>query len=76
MDESKRWSNLAKHGVDFAIAAAAFDDPDHIDRPSGRDVLEPRREIIGRVGDYLCFVALHSTGQRLSIDLGAEGQST
>ena len=48
-DPAKSAANLAKHGIDFVIAQALWNDPDRIEIPA-RLVNEPRVQVIGQIG--------------------------
>ncbi|MDP3635338.1 BrnT family toxin [Phenylobacterium sp.] len=51
-DPDKSASNLAKHGIDFAAAQALWDDDLRLVVDT-RFVAEPRRLVIGRIGERL-----------------------
>ncbi len=56
-DEAKEISNLAKHGVAFVEAVAAFADPRRIILPdTSHSQAEPRWYCLGRVGDAILTV--------------------
>lgn len=56
-DEAKNRSNLEKHGVDFADAAAVFADPLHLTMPDDRfSYGEQRYIIIGSVDERMHVV--------------------
>ena len=56
-DETKRESNLAKHHIDFALAALVFLDMDRIERVDDRkDYGETRYQVIGQTKGILLFV--------------------
>ena len=56
-DESKRNSNIAKHGVDFVDAAAVFSDDERIETVDTRqDYGEQRLQTIGMVEPNILFV--------------------
>ena len=61
-DEAKEAGNLAKHGVSFLEAVAAFADPARVILPDlGHSRTEPRWHCLGRVGDSILTVLLHRT---------------
>jgi len=49
-DPRKSRSNQRKHGVDFVVAQALWDDPDLIEIPA-RTLDEARFLVVGRIGD-------------------------
>ena len=56
-DEAKEASNLAKHGVSFLEAVAAFADPARVILPDlGHSGPEPRWHCLGRVGEGILTV--------------------
>ena len=55
-DEKKRLSNIAKHGVDFTVAASIFDGPVVEYPQQKRDYGEERIAAIGRAGDRILYV--------------------
>lgn len=58
-NEAKRISNIAKHGVDFRIAALIFEEPFVSEPDNRRDYGEDRHVGIGYVEDE-CFVVAHT----------------
>lgn len=57
-DSSKRESNLAKHGIDFADIGGIFSDPNLIEARDGRhDYGEDRFRVVGQVEGEILFVA-------------------
>ena len=57
-DDKKNSSNLRKHGVDFGVAIAVFDDPLHVTTEDRVVDGELRWRTIGEVHDrYLLLVA-------------------
>ncbi|VDS05110.1 hypothetical protein DEVEQU_02251 [Devosia equisanguinis] len=58
-DEDKRLSNIAKHGVDFRVAAFIFEQPVHMTSDQRNDYGEFRYRAIGYVDDE-CFVVVHT----------------
>jgi uncharacterized DUF497 family protein len=66
-DETKRQANLAKHGVDFAVAdgldlASAISEPD-----TRHDYGEPRFVVTGTIGGRLHIMVYTPRGKRLRI---------
>ncbi len=56
-DEAKETSNLAKHGVSFVEAVAAFADPARVILPDlSHSGTEPRWHCLGRVGERILTV--------------------
>ena len=51
-DAAKSASNKAKHGIDFVVAQALWNDPDRVEGP-GRSTDEPRFQVVGQVGDAI-----------------------
>jgi len=47
-DSEKSASNFAKHGIDFEMAQALWDDPNLLEIPA-KDIDEPRFLIIGKI---------------------------
>ena len=67
-DEAKEASNLAKHGVAFAEAVAAFADPRRVILPDvGHRQHEPRWYCLGRIGDAILTVRFAKRGSRVRI---------
>jgi len=67
-DEAKEASNLAKHGVSFVEAVAAFADPRRIILPDeNHSQLEPRWYCLGKVGDAILTVRFTRRGNRVRI---------
>ena len=50
LDERRSRSNKKKHGIDFIVAQALWEDPDLIEIPA-RTTDEPRSLVVGRIGD-------------------------
>ncbi len=46
-DQEKSVANKAKHGIDFDMAQAIWDDPDRVEIPA-RELDEPRYLVIGK----------------------------
>lgn len=56
-DVKKEWLNIAKHGVDFEMAARAFLDPRHrVYQDVKHSAHEPRFFCLGRVGQRVLTV--------------------
>jgi uncharacterized DUF497 family protein len=56
-DETKRRSNLKKHGIDFADVDLAFDDPGAvIEEDTSEDYGEARFKIVAVLGDQLLAI--------------------
>lgn len=55
-DQAKAESNLAKHGVDFADASMAFEDPRLFIEADHRHE-EPRFKAVGMVAGTILFIA-------------------
>jgi uncharacterized DUF497 family protein len=55
-DETKRLTNLAKHGIDFAQAARVFDGRVVEWEDRSRDYGERRWRVVGRVDHAMLFV--------------------
>jgi uncharacterized DUF497 family protein len=67
-DERKEASNLAKHGVSFVEAIAAFADPRRLILPDlGHSQREPRWYCLGRVGDAILTVRFARRQKRVRI---------
>ena len=67
-DENKAQSNLAKHGVGFFAAAAAFADPGRlIVADLSHSQREPRWYCFGRVGDGILTVRFTERNGRVRI---------
>ncbi len=49
-DEEKSKANKDKHGIDFILAQALWDDPDILEIPARMED-EPRYLLIGRIGN-------------------------
>lgn len=63
-DEAKEASNLAKHGVSFVEAVAAFADPQRVFLPDeNHSQLEPRWYCLGKVGDAILSVRFTRRGE-------------
>ncbi|MDR0829529.1 MAG: BrnT family toxin [Prevotellaceae bacterium] len=66
-DESKRLSNLAKHGIDFADTRGVFYDKHKLDIPDIRhDYGEERKITVGKILDEL-ITAVVSTDRNNNI---------
>jgi len=59
-DDAKAQTNLAKHGVGFKLAEAAWDDPFHIILPDRFEDGEQRWHIIGMVGAVTLLLVVHT----------------
>jgi uncharacterized DUF497 family protein len=58
-DRSKAVLNLRKHGVDFADAIAALEDPNRLEEVDTRFPYgEERIQVIGMAGNLVLFVAV------------------
>ena len=67
-DEGKGKSNLAKHGVAFIEAVAAFADPQRVILPDiSHSQSEPRWYCVGRVGDAILTVRFTRRRERVRI---------
>ncbi|MGH7953578.1 MAG: BrnT family toxin [Limisphaerales bacterium] len=67
-DEAKAASNLAKHGVPFIEAVAAFADPHRVILPdTEHSRSEPRWYCMGRVGDAILTVRFTRRNKRVRI---------
>lgn len=67
-DDDKATSNLAKHGVGFLEAAAAFADPQRVILPdTEHSRSEPRWYCLGRVGDAILTVRFTERHGRVRI---------
>ena len=55
-DEKKRLANIAKHGIDFIVAASIFDRPVLEYAQPKRDYGEERIAAIGRAGEGILYV--------------------
>ena len=67
-DERKESSNLAKHGVAFVEAVAAFADPQRLILSDvGHSQREPRWYCLGRVGDAILTVRFTRRQKRVRI---------
>lgn len=67
-DEAREASNLAKHGVTFPEAAAAFSDPRRVIVPDlSHSQAEPRWHCLGRVGDGILTVRFTERSGRIRI---------
>ena len=67
-DEDKAGANLAKHGVSFVEAVAAFADPRRIILPDlGHSQRESRWYCLGRVGDAILTVRFTRRRNRVRI---------
>jgi uncharacterized DUF497 family protein len=60
-DSNKRKSNLAKHRIDFNVAAVAFDDPFHVSKPDQFVDGELRWKTFGQVNDVTLLLVIHVT---------------
>ncbi len=67
-DEAKEASNLAKHGVSFLEAVAAFADPQRVILPDlSHSQTEPRWHCLGRVGDAILTVRFTRRTRRVRL---------
>lgn len=67
-DEAKESSNLAKHGVAFPEAVAAFADPLRVILPDlVHSRAEPRWYCLGRVGDAILTVRFTKRGGKVRL---------
>ena len=67
-DQAKEISNLAKHGVAFPAAVAAFGDPQRVILPDlDHSQNEPRWYCLGRVGEAILTVRFTKRGDRVRI---------
>jgi uncharacterized protein len=74
-DDAKAAANLAKHGVSFEQARAAFDDPFAIDFVDDReDYGEPRLILVGMVENRLLVVAHTLRGDTVRIISAREAE--
>jgi uncharacterized protein len=63
-DPAKAESNLAKHGVSFDVAIAAFADPAHRDLDTSRTADgEERRKVVGLIQERLITVVYTMRGR-------------
>jgi len=63
-DEAKRAANIAKHGVDFALACQIFDGPT-VEAPDARFAYgEERIGAYGRAAGFVLFVIYTWRGER------------
>ena len=65
-NESKSWSNKAKHGMDFVEAQALWEDVDVLEIPA-RTEDEPRSMVIGMVEEKLWSAIITRRGERIRI---------
>ena len=63
-DDAKARANVAKHGIDFAIAQRIFDGPVLTRPDTRRDYGEARHVSVGRVGPAVIVVAHTMRGDR------------
>lgn len=73
---SKRLTNIDKHGVDFRLAAAIFFGPTIEADDTREDYGELRRLALGRVGTDHFVVGLHPSGADTAIHQRMEGWTT
>lgn len=67
-DKEKAATNLAKHGIAFGDATAAFDDLFAVDiEDRSMDYGEVRRQIIAMVGDHLITVVYTERGAAIRL---------
>lgn len=67
-DDAKARANLAKHGVSFVEAVAAFADPNRVVLPDiSHSLGEPRWYCLGRVGDAILTVRFTRRRERVRI---------
>lgn len=59
-DETKARSNVAKHGINFALAEEVWDDPLHLIVPDQVVDGEERWHAIGQVGFVTLLVVVHA----------------
>jgi uncharacterized DUF497 family protein len=59
-DKAKARSNLAKHGVSFALAQRVWDDPLHVIVPDRVEDGELRWHAIGAVEGVMLLVVIHA----------------
>jgi uncharacterized DUF497 family protein len=63
-DNGKAVENLRKHGVDFADAIAALEDPNRIEEIDDRFVHDGERvQVIGMAGGRVLFVVMTLIGE-------------
>jgi uncharacterized protein len=55
-NDTKRWSNVVKHGIDFVDVVRAFDQPMLVIVDQRRDYGEIRRRAVGNVGGQLITI--------------------
>ena len=65
-DPEKSTSNERKHGIDFQVAQALWDDPDLIEIPT-RTTDEPRFLVVGRIGDRHWSAVITYRGENVRI---------
>ena len=68
-DSAKSAANQAKHGIDFRMAQAIWEDPDRIEAPA-KTGSDPRMLVIGRIGATLwaaVVICRHDTIRILSV---------
>jgi uncharacterized DUF497 family protein len=63
-DDEKNAANIAKHGIDFLISTAVFDDPNRLEEDSSKpEYDEVRIKTIGKA-DAFIFVLTHLHQQK------------
>jgi uncharacterized DUF497 family protein len=65
-DETKSSSNEIKHGIDFVDAQAIWRDQDRLEL-AARSVDEPRRQVIGSIGQTLWSAFVTYRDERIRI---------
>jgi len=65
-DPAKSAANLKKHGIDFVVAQALWNDPDRLEIPA-RSLDEPRTQVIGRIGDAVWSAFITIRGDQIRI---------
>ncbi len=65
-DPRKSGSNKQKHGIDFSVAQALWDDPDLIEIPV-KTIDEPRYLVIGKIAGKHCSGVITYRGEKIRI---------
>lgn len=65
-DEEKSLANLEKHGIDFYVSQALWDDPDILEFPAKSDN-EPRFLVIGRIVTKNWSAAITYRGEKIRL---------
>ena len=65
-DRNKSDSNKIKHGIDFSMAQALWDDPDLIEIPT-RTIDEPRFLVVGKIEKQYWSGIITYRGERIRI---------